>query len=68
MRESLPFDRVKKLKALSEKICFVQLRGRPWLVEELLGDGSDLETISLLLAVVANIDDIVTTKSPRFSF
>ena len=26
---------------------FVQLRGRPWLVEELRGDGTDLETISL---------------------
>jgi hypothetical protein len=26
---------------------FVQLRGRPWLVEELRGDGTDLETVSL---------------------
>ena len=26
---------------------FVQMRGRPWLVEELRGDGTDLETISL---------------------
>jgi hypothetical protein len=26
---------------------FVQLRGRPWLVEALQGDGTDLETISL---------------------
>ena len=26
---------------------FVQMRGRPWLVEEPRGDGTDLETISL---------------------
>ena len=26
---------------------FVQLRGRPWLVEEMRGDGTDLKTISL---------------------
>src|ERR1700730_727918 len=26
---------------------FVQLRGRPWLVEELRGDGTDLQTLSL---------------------
>jgi len=30
-----------------EQGSFVQLRGRPWLVEELRGDGTDLETISL---------------------
>src|SRR5271168_4298067 len=30
-----------------EQGCFVQLRGRPWLVEALRGDGTDLQTLSL---------------------
>jgi SNF2 family DNA or RNA helicase len=38
------------LASIEERIgqgSFVQLRGRPWLVEELRGGGTDLETISL---------------------
>src|SRR5580704_904882 len=35
------------IREIIKQGSFVQLRGRPWLVEELRGDGTDLETIGL---------------------